>query len=307
MQARTLIEILKKLNDRKFNRQDTKIIKVFEDFTKLHENSTDLIFMDAFKSFVCEKTSRKNFSILDVSDQEFQNFLSHWQLKSAQHIIYMGESSDNKDDPRLRRLEKELNKTLQMSEIFYNHGNTFSDESIESNIVSNDHLQDKNKDLYTKQFDKQIKNRNIRTALVIVAAFIFTPFSLLVTIPLWLRAKRNEPIREIIISDKQLDDAKSKRQAWKKENNIAKEINTNDKPTKVKISKEHTYNDNQQVKYLIDRAAYKRFYLFNDNSAEQLKKDLSVAEYEKSKQESKKIYQEINDENTIHITLKRRI
>ena len=145
--------------------------------------------------------------------------------------------------------------------------------------------------LMTAQYKKQNKHRIIRIAIVVLAAILLTPLSLLLSIPLLFSATRkaelNNPIKKLVTSKDECDAVKAKRKALRIElKGKDKKTKDFDKPKKVLISK-----NGAQVVYLVDKAQLARFRLFsiheqaylNDNK-QKIKEQVKA-----SKAESKQI------------------
>lgn len=71
------------------------------------------------------------------------------------------------------------------------------------------------RELYQKLYAEQVAKRRVRTALVVIAAIVFTPLSLLISLPLWFRAKRNEPIKKVEDTISNFREVKNKKRAWR--------------------------------------------------------------------------------------------
>jgi hypothetical protein len=117
-----------------------------------------------------------------------------------------------------------------------------------------------NAKIYIDQYKLQLNARRIRTLLVVLAAIFLTPLSLLISIPLWLRAKHKEPIQNITTTPAILACVKANRGAFWHSHHQDNHSQNPSKPKKVIISR-----DKNKVEILADKFAVNRFNLFARN------------------------------------------
>lgn len=100
----------------------------------------------------------------------------------------------------------------------------------------------------------QQEKRNFKTFLVILFAIILTPLSLIVSIPLWIRAKRDEPIQQVTTSVSDYEEVKRRRKLMRGDE---PKMHDENKPKKVLIA-----DDGKERVYLMDREQAARYRLF---------------------------------------------
>jgi hypothetical protein len=148
---------------------------------------------------------------------------------------------------------------------------------------------------YTALYQDQLKKRKIRTILVIIAAIVLTPLSLLISLPLWLKAKRNETIQKIETSNDVINNVRHTRDMyWKKQSLQVRmlkqmhdsacinndKLSSDKKPKKVIIA-----GKGNNVVIYTDKFAAQRFNLFKNNAVN----NLTLEQIDSSKMQSREL------------------
>lgn len=122
--------------------------------------------------------------------------------------------------------------------------------------------------LYEAEYQKQLPRRRLFTALVIVGAFVLTPVSLLITVPLWYYAKKNERIQKVTSTLEDETTIRSNRRAWKSTYRLLKI-----KKDKKEINATEKVNDdtsNAMVTKYVDLGRYHRDLLFKTKNPQEI-------------------------------------